>query len=150
MLDETPNDDKFYEIALSELKTGKTVVAITARALASAEGDKGKAAAQYIKMRVMQLRKETQRQSIDNNAKSIESVCKNIDQSAPEKENISDTKQAYKTKNPASIIRIIFIIIIIFNLWAIGEYNIVGIPVVFLTFGVAIVGEYLVRSIKKE
>jgi hypothetical protein len=147
---EISNDDKFYEIALSELKTGKTVASIAARALASADGDKGKAAAQYIKMRVAQLQKEMQKQSAQNDVASIDSGYKKVGLNTPEEENISDTKQALKTKNSALIIRIIGAAIIIFNLWATGEYNITGYPLFFLTFGVAIICEYLVSSIKKN
>jgi hypothetical protein len=48
-------EDRFYEISLLEIKSGKTVPALLARALAESNGDKGKATSIYIKLRVMQL-----------------------------------------------------------------------------------------------
>jgi hypothetical protein len=51
-------DNKFYETALSELRSGQTVAAIEAMALANVDGDDKKYEAQYIKLRVAQLQKD--------------------------------------------------------------------------------------------
>lgn len=48
-------------------------------------------------------------------------------------------------------LRLIGGVILMFNLWLIGNYNIQGIPVLFLTFGFAAGYEYLVvRPLLKQ
>jgi hypothetical protein len=51
-------DDKFYEIALLEIKAKKPVASIYARALAEGGGDKNKTLSLYIDLRVKQLRQD--------------------------------------------------------------------------------------------
>ena len=54
---------------------------------------------------------------------------------------ITVTKRAIMTK---ITVRIIGVVIIIFNLWLIGNYNITGIPVILMTVGVALFFELII------
>ena len=46
--------------------------------------------------------------------------------------------------NKTTKLRLIGGIVLLFNLWLIGNYNLKGIPVLLLTFGFAVSYEYLV------
>ena len=53
-------DDQLYDIVAKEIRSGALVDGLYTRAFAEANGDKDKAQAKYIKLRVAQLRQEVQ------------------------------------------------------------------------------------------
>jgi len=67
---------------------------------------------------------------------------------------LMDTLWLYKQGNmmkKSTKFRLFGGVVLIFNLWLIGHYNLAGIPVLLLTFGFAIGFEYLVvRPSSKE
>jgi len=63
-------DDQLYDIVAKEIRSGTLVDGLYARAFAEANGDKDKAQAKYIKLRVAQLRQEVKDRAEQQQAKA--------------------------------------------------------------------------------
>ena len=63
-------DDQLYDIVAKEIRSGTLVDGLYTRAFAEANGDKDKAQAKYIKLRVAQLRQEVKDRAEQQQAKA--------------------------------------------------------------------------------
>ena len=83
------NEEQFYSIAINEIKNGQVRDGLMGKAYASANGDKKRAEANYIKLRVQQLIDEE-----DLNKLDMEMEVSSIFSQSKEKERLIKEKKA--------------------------------------------------------